>query len=47
MSGDLLAVLLGLLSLGIYLGYRIYRKAEQRNRRRRLRQRWEDEEGSL
>ena len=44
MSGDLPALLLGGLSLGIYLGYRIYRKAEQRNQRRLLRQRWEDEE---
>ena len=43
MSADLLSVLLGLLSLGLYLGFRIWQKAEREKERRRLRQLFEEE----
>ena len=46
MSGDLLALILGAVSLGLYLAIRIRRKAEKERQRRKLRERWENGEGS-
>jgi len=47
MNGDLLAVLLGAASLGIYLGYRICRKVRRNARREQLRRLCEKEETYL